>query len=290
MDYRIRLCRILICAGIAGTVVASCKTGTDTSQEDQAARVDDHGADKGEPPKYVELFPDTDLGRRLRDHMIALAMPAEMPAEADRRYAESLEGLRRSPTEVADLLTAAYREIEPTRYYERWGLAKTLADLQAPAAYDTLAQIARAPLPPERNEDLHHFSTREEEVIIRLRALEGLALLAAQGHKAADADLLSLAIDRPDSNSAIQTRAIKAYLRAGPDYEARAKLLRGRLPKRMHGIVTLDVTPQKDFEARVRELASVAKEDTARDAAEERLPDAEAPAVRRTPGGQDDEN
>lgn len=306
MSYQTRLWSMLLCVSLAVAVVASCKPGTDLSQEDRSARVDDNGAgtdlpeedrrarvddngaDKNVPPQEVELFPDTKLGLKLREHMLALALPAEMPEDADRRYTESLAELRKSPQEVVKLLAGAYRKIEPTRYFERWCLAKTLADLEAPAAYETLPSIARTPLPPERNKDPHHFSTQEEEVIIRLRAVDGLALLAAQGHEAAKADLLSLAIKPSYPNRAIQTRAIKGYLRSGSDYEARAKLLRGQLPKEMHSIVTIDVTPQKEFEARVSELASIAKENTTGDAAEERLPDTEAPEARRTPGGQDD--
>ena len=288
-----RLGSILLLVGLAGAVIATCasqKLGSNLSEEDQSARQDDAGADKNETPATVELFPETALGLQLREHMLTLALPAEQPEEADQRYAESLAVLQQSADEAVKLLEGAYHRIEPTRYFERWGLAKTLADLETPAAYGILASIARAPIPPERNEDLHHFSTQEEEIMIRLRAVEGLTLLAASGHEAADAELLSLATDSPEQNLAIQSRAIKGYLRADPnDGKARASLLQSRLPEEMHGIVTLDVTPQNEFEARVSELATISDEDTTQDAAEEGLPDDAAPAAQHPTGGQNNE-
>jgi hypothetical protein len=287
MRHQIRFLLILLCVGFAGATVTSCKRATQLSEEDRLARVDDKGADKSETPRDNEIFPATEFGLKLKAHMLIMALPTEMPEEADRRYSESLAELRKSQAEVVQLLTGGYNKIEATRYFERWGLTKTLADLNATEAYETLVSIARAPLPPELNKDLHHFSTQEEEVMIRLRAIEGLTALATQGHEKAGADLLALAIEPKYQNRAVQTRAIKGYLRAGQDHEARAKLLQDRLPKEMHGVVTLNVTPQKEFETQVNGLASIAEEKTTRDKTEEGLPEEGAPVTRPKGEGQD---
>ena len=282
MRHRTLLWSIVVFLGVGSALVAACHRGPELSEEDLRARQDDTAAARNTPQVETELFPDTEAGRMLREHMMILALPTESPDEADRRYARSITELRKNPKEVLDLLTSAYRRIEPFRYYDRWALVKTLADLGLPGAYESLGAIARAPLPPEQNKDVHHFSTQEDEVMIRLRAVDGLGRLAASGHKAADANLLALATDRANPNLAIQARAIKAYLRAGRDYDARARLLKSRLPPDRHGVITLQVTPQVEFDRRVSALARVSDSSTTQDAAEERQAASKAPTVTST--------
>lgn len=289
MIKRAQWMALLLALGVAATGAWSCKPKTELSEEDQQARIDDEGEDREEPADDVELFPDTVVGKALDEHLLVLALPAEDPQEADRRAAESLDGLREQPGEAVELLIAAYRDIAEDRYYDRWALVKTLADLEAKEAYETLSSIARSPLPAERHEDTHHFSTQEDEIMIRLRAVEGLAALAGQGHEAAEKDLFALATGEPYASSGVRVRAIKAFIRSGSDREARVKQLVGRLPEELHAVATLEVTPQQEFEARVTELATIAEETTNVDGAEERLPEEEGPTAGAVEGGYSDD-
>lgn len=277
-----RLLRCISIAGCAAGIVLSvaCQARAELAQDDKLGRVDDHGAAPTRPPPAdVELFPDTEAGRRLREHLLAVALPSEQPAEADRRYARSLDGLRRNPAESAKLIEQAYAKADAARYFDRWALIKTAADLQAAQAYGLLSRVARAPLPPETNKDTHLFSSQDEEVAVRLRAVDGLTALAGKADRRAEADLLALASDEK-ANSAVRRRAIKGYLRAGSDYPVRERLLKSRLPTSLHGTVTLKTTPHEEFDAKVKALATVTGEPPARDRAEEKLPEDRAPTAK----------
>jgi hypothetical protein len=279
MDRKCRIIFFLLLV-VAAVGLTGCEATRDLSEEDRLARKDDKGADTGKKPEEGELFPDTPIGQKLRNHMNVLTLPAETLEEADSRYAKSLGELRKDPKEVIKLLAEAYRNIEENRYFERWGLVKTLGDLRNDEAYTTLSSIAKSAIPVEKSEDLHHFSTQEEEQIIRLPAVEGLAALASQGHKAAERDLLNLAVEPLYPYFAVKKRAIKGYLKAGRDTKARIRFLKSKLPLDLHEIVTLEVTSPEEFQAKVRELTSVSPDETTKDTAEEQLPKEPAPAVK----------
>lgn len=276
-----------ICIGlliaVAALAAGSCardKAGDVSTQEpDRVDRIDDAGEVHPDASSRDELFPATETGRLIRNHLEIIGLPAENLETADRNYRSSLAELRSRGTETAAILATAYDSIETSRYVERWEIVKTLADIEVAEAYQSLSEVALAPIPPERSQNLHHYSTQEQEAMIRLRAIEGLALLAAEGQRAAEEDLRKLALEGNGVNTAIQLRAIKAYLRAGSDYDERVRYLKNELPANLHGIVTLDVTPREEFEARVKELATVAGEDTTGDNAEEPTTDDGAPTV-----------
>ena len=73
-----------------------------------------------------------------------------------------------------------------------------------------------------------------------------LAQLARNGNAAAEKDLLSLAVKPPSGDDAVRTVAIKGYLAAGRDADARARTMKAQLPPIYHDVVTLTVaTPEK---------------------------------------------
>jgi len=248
------------------------------SEEDQQARIDDKSMDQGTPPQDVEVFPDTELGQKLKQHIRIIALPAENMAEADENYSKSLVELRKTPAEAVKLLDEAYQKIEDRHYFNRWAMVNTLGDLAHAEAYKSLTSIAHTAIPAEKSGDLHHFSSQEEEIIIRVRAVEGLATLAKQGNKDADQTLLDLALNSP-LNSAIQLRAIKGYLNAGRDTDVRVKTLTRKLDKSLHDVITAQVTPPEEFAKRVEELTSVSPEKTNLDASEEKLPVSDVPRL-----------
>lgn len=268
-------------AGSAKTVRAQLpQEGGELSEEDRLAREDDKADKPKEPPAESELFPDTELGRKLRHHMEVLALPAETLEEADRRYQESLREIRKHHREAAELLAQAYEKAPADWYFDRWALVKALADLESGHAYQVLSTLAASKVPAEASENRHYYSTQEQEVMIRLRAVDGLRDLAAQGHEGADQDLLRIAAD-PATPGAVKGHAIKGYLGAGKDTAERAKTLRGRLPRELHELITLEATPPDVFHRRVKaQLARLSEEKTSEDAQEEKLPEEKAPPAK----------
>lgn len=257
----------------------------DLSEEDKKARVADTAQDKATPPQDVAVFPDTPLGQQLKQHIQIIALPAEKMEEADANYNTSITELRKTPAEAIALLDEAYTKIDARHYFNRWAMVKTLGDLEHADAFKSLAHIARSVVPEEKSENLHLFSTQEEETIIRIRAVEGLALLARQGNKDADQVLLELALNAP-MNSATQLRAIKAYLNAGKDTDERSKTLTGKLDKSLHDVITTQVTAPEEFAKRVGALTNVSMDKTTEDANEEKLPKSDLPRLPANVGKQ----
>ena len=231
------------------------KKGTvpELNEEDRVALVEDSARDNNAQPNDIQVFPNTPLGNQLRDHIMILAMPAETIEEADAKYNASITELRKNAAEAIVLLNDAYQKTAARHYFNRWGLVKTLGDLESNGATKLLSDIAVSKIPPETSQDLHHFSTQEEEVTIRLRAIEGLGTLARNGDPGADRTLLQMALDSTITNSAMRLRAIKAYLRAGKNEADRIKFLKSRLDSSMHDIITTAVTPPEEFIKKMQE-------------------------------------
>jgi cbb3-type cytochrome oxidase subunit 3 len=232
------------------------------NEEDRIALQQDSAASDNSQPQDPIVFPNTPVGNLLQNHMMVLAMPAETIEEADAKLAASLAELKKNKEEAVSLLADAYKKTEARHYFNRWGLVKTLGDLESNTATKHLTDIALAPIPQETSKDLHHFSTQEEEVIIKVRAIEGLGTLAKAGDRTADAVLLRLALDSTNKNTAIQLRAIKAYLRAGKDTNERAKLLTSRLDKSMHDIITTAVTAPEEFTQKMETIKQLSADST----------------------------
>ncbi len=238
------------------------------SEEERQALMQDSAKSDNAQPNDIAVFPNTPVGNQLRDHMMVLAMPAETIEEADAKYRESLAALRENPAEVVTLLNEAYNKTEARHYFNRWGLVKTLGDIESNLADKILYNIAASKIPPETSEDLHHFSTQEEEVIIRIRAIEGLGLLAQKQNRFADTALLQLIFDSTGRSSAIQLRAIKAYLRAGKDTGSREKFLKSRLDKSLHDIITTGVTAPEEFSTKMEGIKKLSDKNTKSEKAE----------------------
>lgn len=236
--------------------------GANYNEEDRIALRQDSAASNDSQPQDPIVFPNTPVGNLLQNHMMVLAMPAETIEEADAKFAASLAELKKNKEEAVSLLADAYKKTEARHYFNRWGLVKTLGDLESNTATKHLTDIALAAIPSETSKDLHHFSTQEEEVIIKVRAIEGLGMLAKAGDRTADAVLLRLALDSTNKNSAIQLRAIKAYLRAGKDTNQRAKLLIARLDKSMHDIITTAVTAPEEFTQKMEAIKKLSADST----------------------------
>jgi hypothetical protein len=194
-------------------------------------------------PSSGEHFPDTPVGRALDSHLRTLV---DVNPGADDRKQRSLEELRRHPREVSQALLDAYHDADRADYFGRWLISLTLWEVRTDEAYRGLQEIARSAIPAGLKDNDREGSALANESAIRQNAAEGLAALARAGNAEAERDLLSLALDPPSGDDAVRTVAIKGYLAAGSDHEARVQTLKSQLPGRYHDVVTLTVSQPED--------------------------------------------
>ncbi len=213
-------------------------------------------------------FPDTEAGNRLLKYLELMSTPSPTIDEAQKRFDESLKSIKENADKYADVIIESYWQLDEDRYFQRWSLVKLLADLETSAAYDFLSSVAREDIPQERGKDIHLESTREREMMIRLRAVFGLAALAQLGNRSAEDDLFQLATEGKEG-SAIQLRAIKSFLSAaGGNPDERADSLRKVLPTSLHEVITLKPTDRVEFEKRTEGIKRLNEEDTLSDPAD----------------------
>jgi hypothetical protein len=182
-------------------------------------------------------FPDTPVGRALEEHLL---ISTDVTAGADARKAQSIAELRKNVEEASEELIGAYRKAPTQQYFGRWLLSLTLAELNSPEAYAPLREIATSEIQvesadPEKREFMN-------ESVIRQSAVMGLALLAKSGNTAAEEDMLNLALNPPSGEDAVRAMAIKGYLGANSDYDARVQTLLAQLPEQYQALVTLTVS------------------------------------------------
>ena len=111
-----------------------------------------------------------------------VAFSGDVPAE---REAAALAALRADPTRTIQELRALYEQTPHQDHSMRWALVYAAGQLDERAAIGFLEDVLRAPIPPERSRDIHHFSSVVEEVVMRCCAVEALASLAAKGDREA---------------------------------------------------------------------------------------------------------
>jgi hypothetical protein len=175
-------------------------------------------------------------------------VPSPTLAEAEQKHAASLRQLRANAKEASALLAQNYRTSFQDHYTSRWIAASTLTKLETDHAYEPLREITLSQLPPPPSEPAHDEPTQIHELTYRMVAADGLAKLARQGNRKAEADLLAIATgELGEVARVVRVRAIKGYLGAGPDTERRAALLREQLPESEHGAITLKTVTKQEF-------------------------------------------
>jgi hypothetical protein len=222
------------------------KTGNEFLKGDKKGPGD---AGKTGPAKTApSVFPSGPLGDLLRNHMKVMngvgTDPEQEYQDAEKAYQASLRELREKAPEVIQLLTGAYNRTEESNYFRRWALVETMRELQSETAVRTLAKIATSAIPQERFSTDPERSSVDEEIRIRVTALEGLGLLA-RTNKKAEQTLLSL-IENP--HLGIQRAAIRGYLAAAPnrdEQKRRSENLKAKLPQDRHPLSTLETTDIK---------------------------------------------
>ena len=190
-----------------------------------------------------EHFPDTPVGRALNKHLLILVDVSE---GADERKERSLDELRKNAKASSQALLAAYHKAAPNDYFGRWLISLTLADLKTNEAYSGLTEIAKSDIPSGLKDNDLEGSALANESAIRQNAADGLAQLARAGNAAAEKDLLSLAAKPPSGDDAVRTVAIKGYLAAGRDADARIRAIKAQVPARYHDVATLTISPPEE--------------------------------------------
>lgn len=274
MKKLIVLMAVMLSCGCATT------TGVQLSAEDQQARKDDQGEINDQTIDDIKLFPDTALGRQLQAHLELMSSPSEYPANADQKLNASLKDLAKYPGKTVKLLSNAYQSAPEEWYFERWMIIKTLGDIQHDKALKTLYKISTSRIAAEKSVDQHHFSSQEEELILRIRGVEGLAQLAASGHKKAQRSLYNMAQNQ-DLAFVLRKRAVKGYLRSLPERKQEAAKQRlYNLPSNLHPYITTNNTSQAEFGQRANQLINQNSEITNQDPQEERLNPSAAPVIK----------
>ena len=115
--------------------------------------------------------------------------------EAEETARALLEQLRER-AEDAVIATARLEARCPRRDYpRRWALIHLAGQLHHDAALPFLREVVLTPIPTEESANPHSFSTKKEETVLRVTAVEGVGALAARGNAQAVDSLLEFLSD-----------------------------------------------------------------------------------------------
>lgn len=222
------------------------KTGKELLRGDAKETTD--AARPGTPPAADTAFPKGPLGDLLRAHllsMVGVGTDAEQKfQDAENAYQASLRSLREKGPEVVKLLANAYARTPEDHYFRRWALVETLRELHSPEAAATLARIATSAIPAERYKGDVERSSVDEELQIRVNAVEALGELAGKS-KTAETPLLELA---KSPHIGIQRAAIRGYLAtatAPEERRSRSARLERLIPAERRSLISLETTDVK---------------------------------------------
>src|SRR5713101_1985290 len=122
----------------------------------------------------------------------------------------ALYQLQRDGASAVVVLKERYAQTPETAYYNRWVLVHALALVGHPSATDFLSELVNRPLPRDPYTQCHHRCPRDQELIVRFAALEGLGVLFSVGEQRASQVLLDLV--RGPTDRALKAEAVQVYL------------------------------------------------------------------------------
>lgn len=166
--------------------------------------------------------------------------------DAMEKEAQSLSELKKNAPEVADSLFQGYKKMQESEYDNRRLTITILAQLNTPMAIPAFLEVINTPIPQEKMQDTHHFSTVKSESLIKVAALRGLENLAKDQNQKAETILFETATT--SSNIAVIQAAIVGYLNAGTDVEKRAEKLKAALDPQYHALVITNVSKVETLE------------------------------------------
>ncbi|MCM3901387.1 MAG: hypothetical protein ND866_06755 [Pyrinomonadaceae bacterium] len=189
--------------------------------------------------------------------------------DAEAKYQESLTKLRAEPG-AADALYETYRKIPAENFMLRTMLTEALKELRSPGALTHLNNIAREKIPADRNPENAEIDTRTDEVVIRITAVQGIAILAANRSAEAENMLLELT---GNEDLTVRQMAARGYLRSPlGNVEEKLQVLRRKLPQTEHWYLTTDTTNIKQVQHPEMPKEFKLKTDNASDAPQVKKP------------------
>ena len=182
------------------------------------------------------VYSNTAIGRMIKAH-IRTAMGNGIDAEA--LYQKSLDSLRVTAG-ASEELYATYKRAPEKEYFLRTMLVESLKELHAPSALQHLSDIANDKIPANLYPGEGEMNTRQDEIVIRVTAVEGIAKLAADSLMEAEKVLTALI---KNEDLTIRQMAVKGYLHSAfGNAQEKIEVLRRQLPKEEQWYITLDTT------------------------------------------------
>ncbi|MGH9927187.1 MAG: HEAT repeat domain-containing protein [Nitrososphaeraceae archaeon] len=197
------------------------------------------------PKIYDELKVRTDMNQsvtgspqliELEEYLKAIYTTGE---DAQETHDEILSRLRTEPADIIIEIARQEKACEPSDYSRRSALIYAAGQLRHPSSLPFLRNIVLTPIPPEKSEDAHSFSTVEEETILRTTAIEGIRYLAEQGNEEAVKTLYAF-LEIPSIS--IRRASIQALLSNRKDEQTRRQISE-MIPKEHQFL--LDLRPAK---------------------------------------------
>ena len=208
---------------------AGCRSGEKKEQSQLAE-------DSSSTVKLDTIYPNTAAGKVVQEHIRASMGQGE---DAEARYQQSLSLLRKEPG-AGEALYITYTKVPEQYYLMRTLLVEGLKELHSPDALKYLTEIANQKIPANRLPENAEINTRQDEVVIRITAVEGISALAADSVEAAEKVLIALT---GHEDLTVRQMAVRGYLgsKFGNPKE-KIETLRRRLPEQEHWYITTDTT------------------------------------------------
>jgi len=186
------------------------------------------------------VYPKTPVGKQIKEHLTTMA---GVGVDAEANYQSSLAAMRSNP-EVLPVLAEIYEALPEEDYFRRTLVVETLKELRSAGALPHLIRVANAPIPEDRIPDNTEINTREDEIVIRITAVQGLSVLAARDSSEANDQLLKLVAH---DDLTVRQMAARGFLGSSiGSTEEKLSQLRKMVPKEEHWYLTTTTTPIRE--------------------------------------------
>ena len=188
------------------------------------------------------VYPETPAGRQIKEHLTAMAGVGE---DAEANYQKSLAAMRANPN-VTPVLAEVYAAIPEEDYFRRTLVVEALKEMRSVDALPYLARVATAPIPEDRLPENTEVNTRENEIVIRITAVQGLSVLAAQESGEAS-DLLFELVGHDELT--VRQMAARGYLGSSiGSTDEKLKQLYESVPDEEHWYLTTKLTEIREVQ------------------------------------------
>jgi hypothetical protein len=195
--------------------------------------------DSSSRSKLDTIFPNTAVGQMLKKHINAAMGNGE---NAESIYQQSLSVLR-ADTAAAEGLYTIYRKVPPANFMLRTMLAESLKELHSPNALAYLGNIAKEKIPDNLYPENAEINTKQDEIVIRITAVEGISKLASDSVAAAEKLLIELT---GHDDLTVRQMAVRGYLQSAfGNRDKKIEELKAKLPKEEYWYITADTTAIK---------------------------------------------